>query len=92
MCTTKWKQNKSGAKQDYSVGDWVVLHRHAFGAQAIFNGRKVNKLERMEAYGPYRVLELQDKGRIRVELRRDWSNQKTNVFSLQRFVNEILRS
>jgi hypothetical protein len=59
------------------------LHRHAFGAQAVFNGRKVNKLERMEAYGPYRVLELQDKGRLRVELRRDWSNQKTNVFSLQ---------
>jgi hypothetical protein len=57
-------QNKSGAKQDYSVGGWVVLHRYAFGAQAVFNGRKVNKLERMEAYGPYRVLELQDKGRM----------------------------
>ena len=76
-------QRKSGTPQDYAVGGWVILHRRAFGPQAVFNGRKVNKLERMEAYGPYRVLELQDKGRIRVELRRDWSNQKTNIFTLQ---------
>jgi len=76
-------QRKSGSPQEYAVGGWVILHRRAFGPQAVFNGRKVNKLERMEAYGPYRVLELQEKGRIRVELRRDWSNQKTNIFTLQ---------
>ena len=73
----------AGCWTDDDVGGWVILHRRAFGPQAVFNGRKVNKLERMEAYGPYRVLELQEKGHIRVELRRDWSNQKTNIFTLQ---------
>ena len=45
----------------------MVLHRRAFGDQAKFNERKLNKLERLEAYGPYRVLELKAKGRIKVE-------------------------
>ena len=76
-------QKKSASPQEYKVGGWVILHRRAFGDQAKFNGRKLNKLERLEAYGPYRVLELQAKGRIKVELQREWSGQKTNIFSLQ---------
>ena len=76
-------QKKSAPPQNYKVGGWVILHRRAFGDQAKFNGRKLNKLERLEAYGPYRVLELTAKGRIKVELQREWSGQKTNEFSLQ---------
>jgi hypothetical protein len=73
---------RSASPHDYKVGGWVVLHRRAFGDQAKFNGRKLNKLERLEAYGPYRVVELKAKGRIKVELQREWSGQKTNEFSL----------
>jgi len=76
-------QKKSASPQNYKVGGWVILHRRAFGDQAKFNGQKLNKLERLEAYGPYRVLELTAKGRIKVELQREWSGQKTNEFSLQ---------
>ena len=64
----------------YRPGHWVVLHKRAFGPQAT----KLNKLESKEAYGPYRILEVDwDRGRIRVELGNDFTKGKINLFSMQ---------
>ena len=65
----------------YSVGDWVVLHKNAFGPHA---QRGKSKLESREAFGPYRILQVDlGKGRLRVELGTDFTKGKTNEFSME---------
>ena len=60
------------------VGGWVMLHKQAFGPRL-----KESKLVGREAYGPFRVLELLDRGRIRVQLDNHYTQAQGDVFTLQ---------
>ena len=65
----------------YSVGDWVVLYKNAFGPHA---QRGKSKLESREAFGLYQILQVDlRKGRLRVELGTDFTKGKTNEFSME---------
>jgi hypothetical protein len=72
---------------DYAVGTWVVLHKRAFGPQ--FQNH-LSKLESREGIGPFRILELCDHGRVRVDLEQQFTMHKTNMFSLDD-VNKFYR-
>ena len=66
---------------EYEVGHWVVLHKKAFGDHV---QRGLNKLETKEAFGPYRILQVDFKrGRLRVELKDEFTKGKSNEFSME---------
>ena len=66
---------------EYEVGHWVVLHKRAFGEHV---QRGLNKLESKEAFGPYRILHVDfRKGRLRVELKDEFTKGKSNEFSME---------
>ena len=64
---------------DYQPGHYVVLDRKAFGD----HDRKQNKLTKKQAFGPYRILEVNfERGRIKVELEGDFPVGKSNEFTM----------
>ena len=66
------------ARPHIGVGGWVMLHKDAFGPQL-----KQSKLVSKEAHGPFRVLELQPRGRIKVALDNHYTKGRDDVFTLQ---------
>eukprot|EP01050_Picozoa_sp_SAG11_P014543 SAG11_NODE_1803_length_4235_cov_6.769342_1_plen_420_part_00 len=72
---------------DYAVGTWFILHKRAFGPQ--FQNH-LNKLESKEEIGPFRIIELCEHGRIRVDLEQQFTKHKSDVFSLED-VNKFLQ-